>query len=36
MDFLWAVLMLLAAILTGIFWKEIMTWAFHKKRNKKK
>jgi len=31
MDFFLAVLLLLAATLTGIFWKEITSYLFHKK-----
>jgi hypothetical protein len=31
MDFFLAILMLLAAILIGLFWEEIKYWIFHKK-----
>jgi hypothetical protein len=36
MDFFLAVLMLLAVVLLGLFWKEIVGWVFHKKPNNKK
>jgi uncharacterized protein YneF (UPF0154 family) len=36
MDFLLAVLMLLVAILLGLFWEEIVNRLFHKKNKDKK
>jgi len=36
MDFFLAILLLMAAILAGTFWKDIMNWALHKNHRSKK